>query len=149
MLYFQLQEYRLNGLLTQGETISDIGGIKLAYYAYLESTKFTGEETRRIQLLQKYTKAQLFWLAAGAIWCSNARPSTMEEWRTRAHPPDEHRVNSAVSNNVELARDFQCPIGSPMNPSNKCIIWYYCVLLNHVHEHLRKIFFSIASFMSR
>ncbi|CAM1154813.1 Uncharacterised protein g11418, partial [Pycnogonum litorale] len=33
------------------------------------------------------------------------------------------RINSVVSNSEEFAKDFSCPPGAKMNPSNRCTFW--------------------------
>ena len=37
------------------------------------------------------------------------------------------RVNVTLQNFPEFSRVFQCPLGSPMNPENKCAVWWYVV----------------------
>ena len=39
------------------------------------------------------------------------------------HPPSELRVRAAISNSAAFGSAFSCPLGSPMNPENKCDIW--------------------------
>ena len=39
------------------------------------------------------------------------------------HGPPEFRVNVPLSNSAEFSKDFNCPVGSKMNPINKCVVW--------------------------
>jgi len=35
-----------------------------------------------------------------------------------------HRVRGSVQNNKDFARVFNCPLDKPMNPKEKCEIWW-------------------------
>jgi endothelin-converting enzyme len=39
------------------------------------------------------------------------------------HSLPEHRVDETLKNMPEFAEAFECPLGSSMNPKNKCMIW--------------------------
>lgn len=39
------------------------------------------------------------------------------------HSTARLRVIGPVSNSEDFAKAFNCPVGSPMNPENKCNIW--------------------------
>lgn len=112
----------LNGINTQGENIADNGGIKEAYFAYLEWVKHFGEEQRLPSL--PYSPKQLFWLSAANVWCSKYRPETLKlRILTGAHSPARFRVNGPFSNVKEFAKDWNCPAGSKLNPSKRCSVW--------------------------
>lgn len=42
---------------------------------------------------------------------------------TGVHSPGQFRVLGPLSNMEEFSKDFNCPVGSKMNPENKCIVW--------------------------
>ncbi|XP_018313637.1 LOW QUALITY PROTEIN: membrane metallo-endopeptidase-like 1 [Mycetomoellerius zeteki] len=112
----------LNGINTQGENIADNGGIKEAYYAYKEWVKRNKPERRLPGL--PYSPEQLFWISAANSWCSKYRPEALKlRITTGFHSPGEFRVRGPLSNMEEFSHDFNCPIGSRMNPEKKCTVW--------------------------
>jgi len=112
----------LSGINTQGENIADNGGIKEAYRAYNRWVSRNSEEPLLPGL--EYTQRQLFWVSAANVWCAKYRPKALKlRVLTGVHAPDMFRVKGPFSNMPEFARDFNCPIGSPMNRVNKCSVW--------------------------
>jgi len=58
------------------------------------------------------------------IWCESTTEQTLlNDLLTDVHSPGKIRVLGTLSNSNEFAKAFRCPIGSPMNPSEKCKIW--------------------------
>lgn len=113
----------LNGINTQGENIADNGGIKEAYRAYQSWTQRHGEE-KKLPGLHSYNSNQMFWISAANIWCSKYRDKALEKRiKTGAHSPGMFRVKGPFSNSKEFAKDFNCPLGSNMNPVKKCEVW--------------------------
>ena len=39
------------------------------------------------------------------------------------HSPGVFRVRGAVVNSKEFAKAFDCKLGDPMNPKDKCEVW--------------------------
>ncbi|XP_071515798.1 neprilysin-2 isoform X3 [Panulirus ornatus] len=112
----------VNGINTQGENIADNGGIKEAYNAYKQWVKDNGEEKLLPSL--PYNTKQLFWLSAANVWCGKYRPETLKlRILTGAHSPAQFRVNGPFSNQIDFASDWNCPAGSPLNPTQKCSVW--------------------------
>ncbi|KAJ8929212.1 hypothetical protein NQ314_018091 [Rhamnusium bicolor] len=112
----------LNGINTQGENIADNGGIKEAYLAYDRWVERNGEEHHLPGL--KYTGRQMFWVSAASIWCSKIRKEELQQLIvTDEHVPDKYRVIVPLSNMDYFAKDFKCPVGSKMNPEQKCRVW--------------------------
>ncbi|CAL4120905.1 unnamed protein product [Meganyctiphanes norvegica] len=112
----------INGKLTQGEDIADNGGVKEAYYGYKKWIKDHGEEPLLPGL--SYTPSQLFWISAGNVWCGKSRPELLKKLLLiDTHSPKRFRINGPMMNSEEFSRDFNCPVGSPMNPKDKCKVW--------------------------
>ncbi len=111
---------KLNGRLTLGENIADIGGVKMAYAAY-RSARASAPET---QVADGFTEDQQFFLAFGQAWCAAVRP---EMARTLAevdpHSSPRFRVNGAISDTPEFAAAFHCAEGAPMHPASACQVW--------------------------
>ena len=117
------RSYHLDGNYTLTENIADRGGIKVAYAAYRRWVEETGEEEARLPGLS-YTPDQLFFLATAQISCSVHHPwSLLERIANGKHTPDHQRVNGFLLNSPEFAAAFQCPLGSEMNPVEKCDMW--------------------------
>ncbi|ORX69818.1 zincin [Basidiobolus meristosporus CBS 931.73] len=120
----------INPKLTLGENIADNAGIIEAYNAWKSSAPSSQEfdlNNPRLPGLGNMTVEQLFFV-------SFAQSAPLNEWqclilmlslqlRVDTHSPDKHRVNGVLRNNQEFAKAFNCPVGSPMNPPNKCTIW--------------------------
>jgi membrane metallo-endopeptidase-like protein 1 len=115
-------ELQLNGVRTQGENIADNGGVKQAYLAYMKWQRSNAPEPKLPGL--KYNPRQLFWLSAAQIWCSKHRPEAIAlQVTVDAHSPAEFRVLGPFSNLEYFAKDYNCPLGSRMNPEHKCSVW--------------------------
>lgn len=82
----------VNGRLTLGENIGDVGGLSLAYRAYKLS--LNGKEDKIIDGL---TGDQRFFLAWAQVWRSQQREAAaLQRLRTDPHSPEEFRVNGVV-----------------------------------------------------
>ncbi|KAF5272766.1 hypothetical protein FQA39_LY07793 [Lamprigera yunnana] len=113
---------KINGINTQGENIADNGALKIAYLAYLSWVRRNNKEPLLPGL--NYTQNQIFWLTIGNIWCSKERPELLEKMAiTASHSPSYFRVLGSMRNSKHFAKDFDCPVGSKMNPIQKCSVW--------------------------
>jgi endothelin-converting enzyme/putative endopeptidase len=117
--YTIVDDIKINGKLTLGEDIADLGGLILAYMAWKEDTK-----SQSLQPLDGLTPDQRFFVGYGQSWCGETRPETM---RMRAtvdpHSPEKYRTNGVVSNMPEFQQAFHCKAGSPMVNENRCRVW--------------------------
>ncbi|XP_031344642.1 neprilysin-2-like isoform X2 [Photinus pyralis] len=112
----------LNGSLTQPENIADNGGVRNAYLAYNEWVRRNGKEPLLPNL--NYTDRQLFWISAANAFCEKVLPRK-ELIQISRYPPTNFRINVALSNTDYFAKDFNCRIGSEMNPFKKCAVWKF------------------------
>ncbi|XP_044278376.1 endothelin-converting enzyme-like 1 isoform X2 [Varanus komodoensis] len=119
---FTVYNQRVNGKHTLGENIADMGGLKLAYYAYQKWVREHGPENPLLWL--KYTHEQLFFIAFAQNWCIKRRSQSIYlQVLTDKHAPEHYRVLGSVSQFEEFGRVFHCPKNSPMNPAHKCSVW--------------------------
>ncbi|MCC6829570.1 MAG: M13 family metallopeptidase [Novosphingobium sp.] len=92
----------VNGQLTLGENIGDIGGLSLAYRAYRLS--LNGKEA---PVIDGYTGDQRFFLAWAQVWRSKVREQQARQYLvTDPHSPPEYRINGVVRNFDEWYRAF-------------------------------------------
>ncbi|MGD0513513.1 MAG: M13 family metallopeptidase [Terriglobales bacterium] len=117
--YVILDDIKINGKLTLGEDVADLGGVILARMAWQEDTK-----NQTLEPLEGFTPEQRFFIAYGQSWCSDTRDETK---RLRAtidpHSPDKYRANGVVSNLPEFQEAFHCKAGAPMVRENRCRVW--------------------------
>ncbi|XP_075156814.1 neprilysin-1-like [Haematobia irritans] len=110
-------------MTSQGENIADNGGVRLAYDAYLSwHEKHQNSEESFPGLA--YNNRQLFFISYAQLWCAHTHPDYMAlQAASDIHVPEKFRVIGPLSNNEEFAQEFQCPVGSAMNPEKKCKIY--------------------------
>jgi predicted metalloendopeptidase len=114
---------QVNGVTTQGENIADNGGLREAYRAYNFYVAANGAEPQ-LPGLEQFTADQIFFLSYANLWCGVETPERLEEQiLTDPHSPSRFRVIGPLSNNEDFAREFSCPVGSPMNRETDCILW--------------------------
>ncbi len=112
----------LNGKLTLGENLADLGGLWLAWVAWLDKTEAAHLDMNA--KLDGYTPDQRFWIAYAQQWCTQTRP---EQLRTQAqtdpHAPDEYRANTVLSDLPEFAKSFRCKKTDKMVSAPPCRVW--------------------------
>ncbi|CRK89031.1 CLUMA_CG002556, isoform A [Clunio marinus] len=113
----------IDGETTQGENIADGGGINQAYRAYKRWLN-TRDNMKTIdnEILPELnlTMTQLFFLNFGQVWCGEIRrEANKNKMKTAVHSPGRFRVIGTLSNFGEFSKEFNCPLGSPMNPKTK------------------------------
>jgi putative endopeptidase len=108
--YTVLDSLHLNGKLTNGENIGDLGGLTIAYAA-MERALGNKPRTK----IDGFTPEQRFFLAWAQIWRTNMTPEAMRlQVATNPHSPAAWRVNAPLSNMPEFAKAWGCTVGAPM-----------------------------------
>lgn len=111
----------VNGKLTLGENIADLGGMVIAYWAYQKKLKRTGRKD-----LNGFTPEQRFFLGAVQIEKEHARPEFLKMVvKIDPHSPSEFRVNGPVSNLEEFYDAFGVTKKDKLYrpPSQRANIW--------------------------
>lgn len=112
----------LNGKLTLGENIADLGGIRQAHGAYTAWAAANGGDAT--PAVEGLTNEQLFFVSFGQIWCSHATPEAERMLATTdTHSHARYRVNGPLSNFPAFWNAFSCEEGTPMHPQNVCEVW--------------------------
>ena len=114
-----LPHLHINGSLTQGENIADIGGLKIAYLA-LEKTLRGKPRTK----IDGFTPEQRFFLGWAQVWGTNQRPEAERlQANTNPHPLARFRANGPLSDAAAFAQAFGCKKGDRMVREQACKIW--------------------------
>ena len=73
---------------------------------------------------KSFTPQQMFWVSYSQGWCIKYRDTSLKRAiETAPHSPGKYRILGPLSNIEHFARDFNCPLGSGMNPEKKCKVW--------------------------
>jgi predicted metalloendopeptidase len=109
-----------NGKLVLGESIADLGGVAIAYRAFVKSL----EAKPSPPPIDGLTADQRFFLSWARIWATNDRPEFARLIvNTNPHPLGRFRAIGPPSNLQEFARAFACQPGDPMVRAERCEIW--------------------------
>jgi putative endopeptidase len=120
--YLGVDTLHVNGRLTLGENIGDVGGLTVAYDAWRLSLE--GKPAPRP--VDGFTPEQRFFLGYAETWRRVYRPETLRLMvQTDPHSPNVWRVDGVVANLPEFARAFGCKAGDPMvlDPDKRADIW--------------------------
>ena len=111
-----------NGKLVLGESIGDLGGVKLAFRAFQKSM----EGKPRPPDIDGFTPEQQFFISWGQSRGDAIRPEAQRQMvLTDPHPIGKYRVIGPLSNLPEFQSAFQCKTGDPMvrPPAERCEVW--------------------------
>jgi len=98
----QAPGHRINGELTIGENIGDLGGLSIAFKAYQIAHENNPEPE-----LDGYTPEQRLFLSWAAVWQAKVRPEMLlQRLATDPHSPAEFRCNQIVRNVPEFYAAF-------------------------------------------
>lgn len=111
-----------NGKLVLGESIGDLGGLKIAWLAFQKSL----QGKPRPANIDGFTPEQRFFLGWAQVWGRNQRTEAIrQQMLTDPHPLGRFRVNGPISNMPQFAEAFSCKLGDKMvrPPDQRCQVW--------------------------
>jgi len=111
----------VNGKLTLGENIADIGGVKSSYQAY---KIWEGRHGAPEPIVDGLTNDQLLFVAWGQVWCTlQTEEAARLQVTTDPHSPAAFRVMGPMAHVPEFSQAFGCDVGDPMRPEGQCEVW--------------------------
>jgi len=108
--YIAVDSLHINGDLTQGENIADLGGIIMAYEAFKKTDQFKNNVN-----IAGLNPSQRFFLGYALAWMVNERPeATANQVKSNEHSPAKFRVIGPLSNMPEFYEAFGVKQGDSM-----------------------------------
>jgi putative endopeptidase len=111
----------VDGRLTLGENIADLGGITISYNAFKSTKEF--KENKKID---GFTPSQRFFLGYAQVWRSNIRRNyQLMLLKGDPHSPAQYRVNGPLTNFTPFIKAFDIKPRTPMYtpPKDRIVIW--------------------------
>ena len=119
--FLAIDTLHVNGRLTLGENIADLGGLTIAYYAYKKS-----QEGKEAKIIDGFTPEQRFFLSWARGWCNKYTPELLRQMvLTNPHAPANFRVLGPYSNMQEFYDAFAVKEDNKMyrKPEDRAMIW--------------------------
>ena len=116
-----LDTIHVNGKLTLGENLADLGGLNVAYEAF--------KKTRQGQSMTKtdgFTPDQRFFLSWAQVWRGSQRPeSAASRILTDPHSPEQYRTNAPITNMDAWYNAFNVQPGDKLykKPEDRIKVW--------------------------
>ncbi|WP_298710052.1 M13 family metallopeptidase [Chitinophaga sp.] len=117
-----LPGFKINGALTIGENIADLGGLTLAYYALKKSFEGKTEPAP----IDGFSWQQRFFLGWAQVWHANITDAALRnQIQTDPHSPARYRINGPMPHLKEFHDAFKCSEGDAMvlPASQRVVIW--------------------------
>lgn len=117
-----LPGFKINGALTIGENIADLGGLTLAYYALKKSFEGKPEPAP----IDGFSWQQRFFLGWAQVWHMNITDAALRnQIQTDPHSPARYRVNGPMPHLQEFHDAWKCGEGDAMvlPPAQRVVIW--------------------------
>ncbi len=117
--YTVVDNIKINGKLTLGEDVADLGGTLLAYLAWKSATR-----GQPLGPVDGFTPDQRYFIGMAQWACGSERPEIRRmNAINNPHSPLEYRINGVVANLPQFSEAFACKQGQPMSPPNICRVW--------------------------
>jgi predicted metalloendopeptidase len=107
----------VDGKVTLGENIADLGGVRMAYETamrlYANAPSYDGFDAK-----------QQFFVGFGQLWCANLSERFVDlQLQMDEHAPNPARVFGSLAHLPEFAEAFNCPANARMRAQPVCSIW--------------------------
>jgi len=115
--YVPIDSLHVNGQLTLGENIADLGGLLVAYDAFKRAAQGHGDVAGVTSEASSVstTPDQRFFIAYAQSWREQQRAEMLRrQLQSNEHAPASYRVNGPVSNSPAFAAAFSCKSGDAM-----------------------------------
>jgi putative endopeptidase len=113
-----LDTFKVNGELTLGENIADLGGLTVSMNAFRKTEQFKKNEK-----IDGFTPVQRFYLSWAQVWKTNIRPETAKMYlKIDVHSPAKARVNAPFRNLPAFFEAFDVKPGDPMRIADEEIV---------------------------
>jgi putative endopeptidase len=120
--FVPVDDVHVNGKLTLGENLADLGGLWLAYLAWESKAQAANLDLHAKEW--NYTPEQRFYVAYAQQWCTQTRPEALRsQVLTNEHAPDEYRTNGILQDFPQFATAFGCKKGQAMVKEKACRVW--------------------------
>ncbi|KAK0396265.1 hypothetical protein QR680_001646 [Steinernema hermaphroditum] len=117
-------ERYIDGKLTANENIADNAGLRIAFNAFKMVSNQNSTDGEYLPSFKNTSSRQMFFLSFANMFCETVKPGSMDQvLNTDTHSLGRFRVNVPLQNLPEFSKAYRCPIGSPMNPYEKCRLW--------------------------
>jgi len=116
-----LDTLHVNGKLTLGENLADLGGLNIAYEAFSKTKQGQSANT-----IDGFTPDQRFFLSWAQVWRSSQTPeSAAQRILTDPHSPEQFRTNAPITNINAWYKAFDVKPGDKMykKPEDRTKIW--------------------------
>jgi putative endopeptidase len=116
-----LDTIHVNGKLTLGENLADLGGLNVAYAAF-KKTKEGQSDTK----IDGFTPDQRFFLSWAQVWRGSQRPeAAAQRILVDPHSPEQYRTNAPLTNIDAWYAAFDIQPGDKMykKPEDRTKVW--------------------------
>ena len=122
---YKIGDKSVNGDLTQGENIADLGGVSISFKSYLRFLeKNQDSKADEYSAWNTFTPEQLFFINYARIWRGSTREEEMQKRLvTDPHSPPVFRVNGSIINLDDFARVFDLKQGDGLWKENRLSVW--------------------------
>ena len=130
--YVPVDDLHIDGKLTLGENIADLGGLLIAYDAFKLTPQGRGEnasqgrDAHESSVLNSLSPDQRFFYAYAQTWRTAQRPAQLRlQVQSNEHAPAKYRTNGPLADMPAFAHAFACKTGDAMvRPASQIVeIW--------------------------